>query len=205
MTTQLATDTELSAVNSILGSIGQSPVTNITGTSLNNPEISLVKNLLLEATKDIQNEGWHFNKQYNLKKSPDSNGNFVIPTDYLRYDVHAGLYDKSIDVVRKNGKLFDNIKNTDVFTEDLYFDITYLRDFEDVPPAIQRYIISRASVRAATQIVSNPELVELLQQEEARNRATALEYDCQQGDHSFFGLPQESSYAAYQPYKTLIR
>ena len=59
MTTQLAFDTELSAVNSILGSIGQSPVTNITGTSLNNPEISLVKNLLLEATKDIQNEGWH--------------------------------------------------------------------------------------------------------------------------------------------------
>ena len=205
MTTQLAFDTELSAVNSILGSIGQSPVTNITGTSLNNPEISLVKNLLLEATKDIQNEGWHFNKQYNLKKSPDSNGNFVIPTDYLRYDVHAGLYDKSMDVVRVNGKLFDNIKNTDVFTEDLYFDITYLRDFEDVPPAIQRYIISRASARAATQIVSNPELVELLQQEEARNRATALEYDSEQGDHSFFGLPQESSYAAYQPYKTLIR
>ena len=205
MTTQLAFDTELSAVNSILGSIGQSPVTNITGTALNNPEISLVKNLLLEATKDIQNEGWHFNKQYNKKVSPDSNGNFVIPTDYLRFDVHGGQYDRSTDLVRKNGKLFDMIKDTDVFTEDLYFDITYLRDFEDVPPAIQRYIISRASVRAATQIVSNPELVELLQQEEARNRATALEYDCEQGDHSFFGLPQESSYAAYQPYKTLIR
>ena len=29
MTTQIATDTELSAVNSILGSIGQSPVTTL--------------------------------------------------------------------------------------------------------------------------------------------------------------------------------
>ena len=92
-----------------------------------------------------------------------------------------------------------------VFSGDLYFDITYLLDFNDVPPAIQRYIIARASVRAATQLVSNPELVQLLRFEEAQTRASALEYDCEQGDHTFFGFPQESNYRSYQPYKSLIR
>ena len=218
MTTQLATDTELSAVNSILGSIGQAPVTTLGAVTTDatnsgqeivntfaNPQIAIIHNLLMEVTKDVQNEGWHFNKQDNKKVSPDGNGNFVIPNNYLRYDVHNGLYDRNLDVVRKNGKLFDNVSDTDVFTGDLYFDITYLLDFNDVPPAIQRYIIARASVRAATQLVSNQELVQLLRFEEAQTRASALEYDCEQGDHTFFGFPQESNYRSYQPYKALIR
>ena len=218
MTTQIGTDTELSAVNSILGSIGQSPVTTlgtVTTDSTNtgqeiantyaNPQIAMIHGLLMEATKDVQNEGWHFNKEDHVKRSPDSNGNFLIPTNYLRYDVHEGLYDKTKDVVRRNGKLYDNVTHTDVFTNDLYFDITYLISFNDVPPAFQRYIIARASVRAATQLVSNPDLVKLLQLEEAQTRASAIEYDCEQGDHTFFGFPHESNYRSYQPYKALIR
>ena len=54
MTTPIATDTELSAVNSILGSIGQSPITqlkNTTGALIStNPEISFIYNLLVETT-----------------------------------------------------------------------------------------------------------------------------------------------------------
>ena len=218
MTTQIATDTELSAVNSILGSIGQSPVTTLgtvttdatnTGQEIvntfANPQIALIHNLLMEVTKDVQNQGWHFNKEDDVKVSPDDNGNFIIPTNYLRYDIHDGLYDRNRDVVRKNGKLYDNVLHTDVFTEDFYFDITYLLAFSDLPPAIQRYIIARASVRAATQLVSNADLVKLLQLEEAQTRATALEYDCEQGDHTFFGFPHGSNYRSYQPYKALIR
>ena len=57
MTTPIATDTELSAVNSILGSIGQSPITqlkNATGALIStNPEISFIYNLLVEVTKDV--------------------------------------------------------------------------------------------------------------------------------------------------------
>ena len=205
MTTQLNTDTELSAVNSILGSIGQSPITAINLTALQDPEVALVHNILMEVTKDVQNEGWHFNQEEHYLKSPDSNGHFLIPNNYLRFDVHDGLYDRSRDVVKRDGKLYDKVEHTDVFTSDLYFDITYLFDFEDIPSAIQRYIIARASVRAATQVVSNADLVQLLQLEEAKTLASAKEYDCEQGDHTFFGFPHESNYRSYQPYKALIR
>ena len=58
-TTTIDTDTELSAVNSILGSIGQSPVTTL---EFENPEISLIYNILTEVNKDVQNEGRHFNR-----------------------------------------------------------------------------------------------------------------------------------------------
>jgi len=217
MTTQ-ATDTELSAVNSILGSIGQSPITTLgsittdvtnSGTEIvntyANPQVGLIYNILIETNKNVQNEGWHFNKEDHVPIPPDDNGNYVIPSNYLRMDIHNGQYDKTRDVVRRNGKLWDNVHHTYVFTDSLEFDITYLIAFNDVPPAIQRYIISRAAVKAATQLVSNPDLVQLLRVEEAQNRSAALEYECEQGDHTFFGFPHDSNYRSYQPYRALIR
>ena len=159
----------------------------------------------MEVTKDVQNEGWHFNQEEHVSRAPDANGHFLIPNNYLRFDVSDGLYDRTRDVVKRNGKLYDKVEHTDVFSDQLYFDITYLFDFEDIPSAIQRYIIARASVRAATQVVSNADLVQLLQLEEAKTLASAKEYDCEQGDHTFFGFPHESNYRSYQPYKALIR
>ena len=205
MAIQISTDTELSAVNSILGSIGQSPVTNITGNALQNPEIAFVVNLLGEVNKDVQTIGWTFNSEYKVKKSPDANGNYVVPVNAILYDISDGQADRSTNVVKRNGKLFDTINQTDVFTGDYEFDIVTLYQFTDVPPAIQRYIIARASVRAATQLVSNSDLVKLLKLEEEQAKANALNYETEQGDNSFFGFDSNTSYRPYQPYKALIR
>ena len=209
MTTPIATDTELSAVNSILGSIGQSPITQLkdsTGTLIStNPEISFIHNLLVETTKDVLNEGWHFNTEYGIKISPDANKEISIPSSYLRYDVHEGQTSRLLDVVKKGNKLYDKVKHTFEFTNDVLVDATYLYDFEDIPSAFQRYIIAKASTRAATQLVGDVNLAKLLQNQEAITRAIVMEYDTQQGDHSFFGFKPEQSYDSYQPYKALIR
>ena len=186
MAIQISTDTELSAVNSILGSIGQSPVTNITGNALQNPEIAFVVNLLGEVNKDVQTIGWTFNTENRVKKSPDAQGNYVVPTNAILYDISDGQIDRATNVVKKDGKLFDTINQTDVFTGEYYFDIVTLYPFTDVPPAIQRYIIARASMRAATQLVSNGDLVKLLQLEEQQARANAMEFETEQGDHTLW-------------------
>ena len=205
MAIQISTDTELSAVNSILGSIGQSPVTNTTGDALLNPEIQFVVNLLNEVNKDVQSTGWTFNSEYRVKKSPDGNGNYVVPANAILFDISDGQIDRETNVVRRDGKLYDTIHQTNVFTQDFYFDIITLYAFTDVPPPIQRYIIARASMRAATQLVSNGDLVKLLQLEEQQARANALEYETEQGDHNFMGFPSDTKYRAYQPYKALFR
>ena len=204
--TTTASDTELSAVNSILGSIGQSPITALPSGDLNlaNPEVALIHNLLMECNKDVQNEGWHFNQEDHVEVDPVNN-NFAIPSNYLRYDVHDGQSNRQRDVVVRNGKLWDNVNHTDSFTSSLFFDITYLYAFTDVPPVFQRYIIASAAVRAAVQLVSNTELVQLLTINKEKTRANAIEYDTQMGDHSFFGLKHEVSYRAYQPYNALAR
>ena len=209
MAIPISTDTELSAVNSILGSIGQSPITTLQASGgvdpLANPEISFIKNLLDEVNKDVQVSGWHFNTQHRVKQSPDANGNYVVPQNSILYDISDGQIDRDTDVTKIDGKLYDLVHQTDVFTKDYYFDIITLYKFADVPPAIQRYIISRAAVRAATQLVSNSDLVKLLKLEEEQAKANALNYETEQGDYNFMGWPAESKYRAYQPYKALIR
>tara|TARA_B100000287_G_scaffold368693_1_gene365114 strand:+ start:241 stop:888 length:648 start_codon:yes stop_codon:yes gene_type:complete len=213
-TTTVDLDTELSAVNSILGSIGQSPITSLglpdsgTGDTINfqNPEIAFIYNILTEVNKDVQNEGWHFNTEYHITKTLDEAGEISVPGDALRYDFFSEGIDKTFDVVNRNGKLYDLVDHSSTFDSGTYYlDIVRLYPFTDLPNAFQRYITYRAASRAAAQLVSNPQLVQLLQTQEAQARAICLEYECNQGSHSFFGSPHDTNYRNYQPYHALKR
>ena len=213
-TTTVDLDTELSAVNSILGSIGQSPVTSLglpesgTGDTINfkNPEIAFIYNILTEVNKDVQNEGWHFNTEYHITKTLDAAGEISVPGDALRYDFFSEGIDKTFDVVNRNGKLYDLVDHSSTFDSGTYYlDIVRLYPFTDLPNAYQRYITYRSASRAAAQLVSNPQLVQLLQTQEAQARAVCLEYECSQGNHSFFGSPHDTNYRNYQPYHALKR
>ena len=201
-TSTIDTDTELSAVNSILGAIGQSPITTL---NYENPEIAFIYNILTEVNKDVQNEGWHFNTEYHLKVSPDNDKHLVLPANTLRYDAHNGTADKTLDVVVRDGKLYDLVSHTNEFESDIYLDVITLYKFEDLPNVFQRYITHRPSGRAAAQLVSNPQLVQLLQQQESQARAACMEYECDKGDYSYLGLQHETYYRSYKPYTALGR
>ena len=208
-TTTVDIDTELSAVNAILGSIGQSP---ISGLDFANPEISFIYNLLKESNQDVQNEGWTFNLEYHIKNSnKDSNNKFVIDSDVIRID-NEDAWDKTRDFVRRKDsdgiwKLYDRVDHTFEFPDDDYFYVNVVRllNFEDIPSVFQRYIIYKASGRAAVQLVSNANLQKMLAVYEQQARAACMEYECNQGDHNFMGWPDESAYQSYKPYTALRR
>ena len=199
------TETELSAVNAILGAIGQSPVTSLVFT---NPEISFIYNLLRDSNVDVQNEGWHFNTEKHVKFTPDATTKKItIGNDILKMDVTDGWTLKHYDVVKRNGFLYDKYDHTDLWDDvtEMYLDITRLFTFVDLPEVFKRYIVYKASTRAATQLVGNPQLARLLAQQEALARATCLEYECNQGNHSMFNFPEDSSFTTFQPWRTLRR
>ena len=202
--TTIDTETELSAVNSILGAIGQSPVTSIVK---ENPEVGFIYNLLRDSNIDLQNEGWHFNTERHVEYTPDVNGKIAVGNDVLRMDTTDGWVDRTHDVVKRNGFLYDKYNHTDDFSDHttIKLDIVKLIAFEDIPSVFQRYIIYKASRMAATQLVANAQLVQLLTLQEQQARATCQEYECNQGNHNMFGLPEDSVYTAYEPWKNLRR
>ena len=104
-------------------------------------------------------------------------------------------------------KLYDRVNHTFEFPDDDYFyvHVTRLLSFEDLPAPFQRYIIYKASGRAAVQLVSNANLQKMLATYEAQARGACVEYECNQGDHNFMGWPDESAYQSYKPYQSLRR
>ena len=206
--TTIDTDTNLSAVNSILGAIGQSPVTEL---NYQNPELGFIFNILTEVNKDVQNEGWVFNVEKHVPAPINSNKRVPIANNILRYDLSDNYTFRTQDLVRRTDPtdeqtyLYNTVAHTYEFNDPFDLDVVYLWEFTDLPSVFQRYIISRASVRAATQLVNNPQLVQLLQQQEAVNRASCMEYECTQGDHSYFGLGHNQSYQSYEPFRALQR
>ena len=209
-TTTVDIDTELSAVNAILGSIGQSPVS---GLDFANPEISFIYNILKECNQDVQSEGWTFNIEYHIKENVSTTDNkIIIGSDVIRIDMEDG-HDRTRDFVRRKDtsdgiwKLYDRVNHTFEFPDDDYFYVNKVRllNFEDIPAPFQRYIIYKASGRAAVQLVSNANLQKMLQTYELQARGACMEYECNQGDHTIFGWPDDSSYQSYKPYQTLRR
>lgn len=208
-TTTVTIDTELSAVNAILGSIGQAP---ISGIDFNNPEISFIYNILKEVNQDVQNEGWTFNLEYHIKENVNASDNkIIIASDVIRID-NTDEWDRTRDFVRRKDsdglwKLYDRVNHTFEYPDDDYFYVNYVRllNFEDIPTVFQRYITYKASGRAAVQLVSNSGLQKMLGQYEIQARAACMEYECNQGDHNYMGWPDESAYQSYKPYTALRR
>ena len=206
------TDNELSAVNQILGAIGQSPVTALEYT---NPEISYCYQLLQECTRDVQNEGWVFNKELRVQFTPDATTHEIeITDDILLLDVSGDFVNRGTDVIQKDGKLYDKIQHTFEFTRannlvdrdgHIYLDVTYRYKYDDLPQVFKRYVIAKAQVRAAIQLVSNQALMQMLQQQEAMSRASCIEYECNQGDYTMMSWPDGTSYIPYSPFRTLQR
>ena len=212
-TTTIDTDTELSAVNSILGAIGQAPITQlkdpVTGAITNaNPEIQFIYNLLKDASIDVQSEGWHFNKEDHVEFQVDATTNKVtIPANVIKLDLHDNWRSRTYNFVRRGGFLYDKQTHTDEFpdVEKFVLDVTRIYEFEDLPPVFRRHITYRASRMAATQLVANPQLVQLLSSQEGLSRASLMEYESNQCDHTMFNTPDETTYSAYEPWRTLPR
>ena len=212
--TTISIDTELSAVNSILGAIGQAPITALntqtTTTSdssqiSENPEIAMIYNLLRDANVDTQSEGWHFNTEYHVKFTPNSDKKIVIGDDILSMDLHDNQARRHHNLVRRNGFIYDKIDHTDEFDGDLDLDVVRLYNFEDLPIVFRRFITYRAMAAAATQLVANPNLVRLLTNQASLARAALQEYECNQADFSMMGFPEGTAYQTYQPWRNLRR
>ena len=208
-TTTVDIDTELSAVNAILGSIGQSPVSGI---DFQNPEISIIYNILKESNQDVQNDGWTFNLEYHIKENVNASDNkIIISSDVIRIDM-TDEWDRTRDFVRRKDsdgiwKMYDRVNHTFEFPDDDYFYVNVVRllEFEDIPSVFQRYITYKACGRAAVQLVSNQQLQQMLSTFELQARAACLEYECNQGDHNYMGWPDESAYQPFKPYQMLRR
>ncbi len=198
---------ELPAVNEILASIGQAPVTTLDQT---NPDVAIAYDTLLNVSREVQAEGWTFNTEEFYPMTPDVNGEIPIANNILQIDLHDEK-DNQYETVRRSGKLYEKINHTYDWTtltgwDTVRCNIVWFFDWVDLPRPIQDYIVARAAAIVSSRIVGDGQQYQILMQKEQYNRALAMEYECNQGDYTFFGHKRgEKVYDSYKPYQALYR
>ena len=139
-----AVSTELDAVNQILSSVGQAPVTTL---DQQNPEVAIALNTLREANKQVQAEGWTFNTEHHYELTGDANTfEITYPTNALQIDTTRSQHFDDYDPVRRGGKLYDRHKHTflwkneDGTAKTIQVDVIWYFNFTEVPVAVLNYI-----------------------------------------------------------------
>ena len=202
--------TELDAVNSILMSVGETPVNTLT---VQSPEVAIAQKTLRQVCREIQAEGWSYNTENQYPIDLDTNNQCIIPNNILQLDLNIFEHGKDYDVVRRsdNGvmKVYDKKNHTFTFENcsKLYFDIIWMLDFEDLPQTFKDYITTRASRIASNRMVNSQPSAKLLEADEAAARAAAVQYEMQQSDHNIFSdfQYQQDANTVYRPFKVLRR
>ena len=205
--------TELEAINQVLVAIGQGPVDTLDNT---NPDVAVVQTTLSQVSRDVQSEGWSFNRQSNYPLTPDANENIKYPDDVLQIDftdpytwsapIHYGIDEEGFLYDRNRTPRSEAMKWG---TQTLYCDVVFLYQWIELPQPMKSYIVARTSAIVSSRIVGDPTQYQMLQQYEAQCRTFVMEYECNQGDYSYFGSPdpygQGNSYRPFEPYHTLTR
>ena len=188
-------------------SLTQNKVTTRVETQTN-PDVAIALNTLREVSREVQSEGWSFNTEFDYKITPDSNNEIRIADDVLQMDLNQG-YPENIEkeAIFRGGKLYDKKGHSYTWTaETVYVDIVWYFEWENIPAPIQAHIVARAAAIVSSRIIGDSNQYQILQQKELVTRSQAMEYECNQGDFSFFGSPNGGNfYRPYKPFHTLQR
>lgn len=176
--------------------------------SQTNPDVAIALNTLREVSREVQSEGWSFNKESDYPITPDLSNEVVIANNILQMDLNKS-YTQNMDrdSINREGKLYDKTSHSFVWTDaTLYVDVIWYFDWPSIPTVIQAFIVAKAAAIVSSRIIGDPNQYQILLQKEAAAKSTALEYECNQGDYTFFGSPKGGNfYQSYQPFHTLQR
>ena len=176
-----------------------------------NPDVAIAYNTLTEVSREVQSEGWSFNRERNYTQlQPDATTKKIkIPNNAIQVDLSQDYHiNLGRNAVNRGGYLYDTIGHTDVWdtNETIYLDMVWEWQYEYIPQPIQAYIVARAAAVFCSRTIGDPNQYQMLQQKEAYARAMALEYECNQNDVTIFGDPQNGNYySSYNPFNALIR
>lgn len=146
--------TELEAVNEMLMSIGQAPVSTLAVTGIK--DVNIARAELTKVSRRVQSQGFNWNSDEGYSLTPDIDGHVLIPAGAIKVDATDKF---SNYVIRRNGAkglcLYNKDDQTFVFTEAVDCDIVWAYDFEDLPETARCYIATAAGRKFQSRIVGS--------------------------------------------------
>lgn len=173
------TGEELAAVNDILASIGEPPVSTLEGDS--NADVANARRILNKINRQIQSKGWTFNIEEGVTLLPDVFSKMIpFSSDYLSVMSPSG----TTQYVNRGGYVYDRVARTDSFEAGLSVNIIRLKPYEEMPECFRHWIVTKASRQFNSRFFGAPEVDGVLQEEEAEAARDCFEYELDYGKYN---------------------
>lgn len=178
----LTLTTELDAINIMLGTIGESPINSLDAAT-GVVDAVTARSILAEVAVQVQEEGWHFNTEYEFVLSPDAGTQeiYVAPNTI---EVDVSPYTTDVDVAIRGNRLYDRKNKTYQFSQDIKADLTILLEFNELPQAARHYITIRSARVFQQRVVGSQLLGAYTEQDEARALRAMRRYEARTGDYN---------------------
>lgn len=177
--------TELEAVNSMLLSIGQAPVSTLSVTGIR--DVNIARELLKASTRRCLVMGWDFNTDDTYEIQPDTNGLCVVPSGALSVDA-SSKYERLTQRRHPSGNMAFYSKDNQSFTFDapVSAKIVWGFAFEDLPEAARNYIATYAGRRFQSRVVGSQILDRFEEEDELKAWVTLQREERRTADTNMF-------------------
>jgi len=178
--------TKLESINTMLSTIGESPVNTLTGTLPTDATMAI--NILDEVNREVQSQGWKFNSSYKVTLSRDTNNKIPIGNDVMHIEFnHLRESRSSYDPILRGSFLYNLVDES--FVWDKNFDnvrVVFLLPFEDVIEQARRFITIRASRIFHDRTLGASTLHRFSKEDELRALSFLKQAEASTADHNIF-------------------
>lgn len=179
----VSSNTTIEAVNTILSSIGDSPVNTI-----EDPTNVNVINAIRELDKVNRQEqarGWSFNVIPAYTLNVDQNTHMISwATTFLRLKSPGTIY------TRKGDYVFNFTGQTFYFKNDITVEIIVLVGLEEMPEPMKNYIVAKASYGFQEKYLGDPNLTQGLLADLQEAWVRVQEYETEMNDYNMLTNPE---------------
>jgi len=149
----IARTSKLEAINTMLSSIGEAPVNDLTASSATT-DVIIAKNILDEVSREIQSHGWHFNRETQVLLTPNALNQIEVSNSVAAFDVEP-VDSGNVDYVLRGTKVYDKTNHTYTISKPLKATVTYIFDWEDLPQTARHYFMIKAARRFQDRVVGS--------------------------------------------------
>lgn len=168
----LVLSSELEAVNAMLRAIGESAVSTLE--NVTTVDVTTAKNILSDVNREVQQKGWHFNTEWDVTLTLDSDNRLPVSTNVLSVYSPTNL----LTMRGRSGSMFvyDLDNNTFTWSSSITDAVVIkLLDFEDLPQTARQYIVSKASRIFQAEVIGQAAAETVNRQEETEAYADLLD------------------------------
>ena len=177
----MAGTSKLDAVNTMLSSIGEAPVSSLSSGLI---EAEIAESILNTIDREVQSMGWHFNTELNKSFAQTPAGEILLPADILRAD--ATLKANAPNLVQCGLKMYDRVNHTFIVGANAALDVVIQLVFDDLPEVAKRYIVLRATRIFQDRVVGSNTLHDFQEKDEQQALVQLKDFDKAADDHNIF-------------------